>query len=369
MKQPIKILISGGGTGGHVFPAIAIANALKAMHANIDILFVGAKGKLEMHKVPQAGYPIKGLWISGFQRKFTLQNLLFPIKLLWSLVNAFFIVSKFKPNVAIGVGGYASGPTLKVAEWLGIPTVLQEANSYPGVTNRLLGKGATKVCLAYEGMEKYFDANKIVVTGNPIRSLITASKVTKAAAAAEFKLKADKKTVFITGGSLGAKAINLAVAKKISQLLQIPDVQIIWQTGKLYLPQYKFYKTDDVKHQLIITDFITRMDYAYALADVIVSRAGGTIAELAIIGKPAILLPSSNVAEDHQTKNVNALAAKNAAILVKDDEAEEKLVPTIIDLLNNKTLQNTLSQNFKQFAKPNAAKDIATLVTTIANSK
>jgi len=338
------------------------------MHTNIDILFVGAKGKLEMQKVPQAGYPIRGLWISGFQRKLTLRNLLFPIKLLWSLVSAFFIILKFKPNVAVGVGGYASGPTLKVAEWLGIPTVLQEANSYPGVTNRLLGKGASKVCLAYEGMEKYFETEKIVVTGNPIRSLITASKVTKEEAAKEFNLQTGKKTVFITGGSLGAKAINLAIAKKISQLLKMEDVQIIWQTGKLYLAQYEFYKTN-AEHKLVITDFITRMDCAYALADVIVSRAGGTIAELAIIGKPAILLPSTNVAEDHQTKNVEALVAKNAALLVKDSEAEEKLVPTIIDLLNNQELQNTLSENFKHFAKPNAANHIAEIVTEIANSK
>jgi len=368
MKQPLIVLISGGGTGGHVFPAIAIANALKVMHPNINILFVGAKGKLEMQKVPEAGYPIKGLWISGFQRKLTLQNLLFPIKLIWSLVSAFFIVLKFKPNVAVGVGGYASGPTLKVAEWFGIPTVLQEANSYPGVTNRLLGKGASKVCLAYEGMEKYFDAEKIVVTGNPIRSLITASTVRKAEAAAEFKLQADKKTVLITGGSLGAKAINLAIAKKISQLLQMQDVQIIWQTGKLYLAQYEFYKIN-AEHKLIITDFIKRMDCAYALADVIVSRAGGTIAELAIIGKPAILLPSSNVAEDHQTKNVKALVARQAALLVTDDEAEEKLVPTIINLLNDETLQKSLSQNFKQFAKPKAAKHIAEIVTEAANLK
>jgi len=368
MKQPMKVLISGGGTGGHVFPAIAIANALKEMHQNVDILFVGAKGKLEMQKVPQAGYPIKGLWISGFQRKLTLQNLLFPVKLVWSLINAFFIVLKFKPNVAVGVGGYASGPTLKVAEWLGIPTVLQEANSYPGVTNRLLGKDASKVCLAYEGMGKYFDAEKIVVTGNPIRSLIAASKVTREEAAEEFNLQVDKKTVFITGGSLGAKAINLAIAKKVSQLLQIEDVQIIWQTGKLYLAQYEFYKTN-AEHKLVITDFINRMDCAYALADVIVSRAGGTIAELAIVGKPAILLPSSNVAEDHQTKNVNALVEKNAAMLVRDDEAEEKLVPTIIDLLNNEDLQKTLSQNFKQFAKPDAAKHIAEIVTEVANTK
>lgn len=366
VKQ-MKVLISGGGTGGHVFPAIAIAHALKQMHQSIDILFVGAKGKLEMDKVPKAGYPIKGLWISGFQRKLTIKNLLFPVKLLLSLIKAFFIVKKFKPEVAVGVGGYASGPTLKVAEWLGIPTVLQEANSYPGVTNRLLGKGASKVCLAYEDMEKYFEKDKIEITGNPIRSQITDIDVSRAEAAKEFGLDEMKPTIFVTGGSLGARAINQAMAAQFEQIIA-NDIQLIWQTGKLYLEEFKPY-AKGYESRIIITDFITRMDCAYQLADVIVSRAGGTIAELAIIGKPAILLPSPNVTEDHQTKNVMALVKKNAAILVKDNDADEQLIPTILNLLNDKEKQQLLSENFKKLAKPNAAEDIAKIVTQVARKE
>ncbi len=362
--KEMKVLISGGGTGGHVFPAIAIANALKQMHQSIDILFVGATGKLEMEKVPKAGYPIKGLWISGFQRKLTLKNILFPVKLLVSLVKAFFIVRKFKPQVAVGVGGYASGPTLKVAEWLGVPTVLQEANSYPGITNRLLGKGASKVCLAYEGMEKYFDQDKIKITGNPIRSQIINIDVSREEAATEFGLDANKPTIFVTGGSLGARAINEAMATQFDQLIA-SEVQLIWQTGRLYLEEFKPYGKG-YEDRIIITDFITRMDCAYQLADVIVSRAGGTIAELAIIGKPAILLPSANVTEDHQTKNVMALVKKDAAILVKDKDANEQLIPTIINLLHDEPRKQTLSNNFKQLAKPNAAEDIARIVTKVA---
>jgi len=365
--KEMKVLISGGGTGGHVFPAIAIANALKEMHQTIDILFVGAKGKLEMEKVPKAGYPIKGLWISGFQRKLTIKNLLFPVKLLVSLFKAFFIVRKFKPQVAVGVGGYASGPTLKVAEWLGIPTVLQEANSYPGITNRLLGKGASKVCLAYEGMEKYFDKDKIEITGNPIRSQIIDIDVSREEAAKEFGLDANKATIFVTGGSLGARAINQSIAAQFEKIIEA-DIQLIWQTGKLYLEEFKSY-AKGYEDKIIITDFITRMDCAYQIADVIISRAGGTIAELAIIGKPAILLPSPNVTEDHQTKNVMALVSKEAAILVKDSEADEQLIPTILNLLNNEEHKESLSKNFKQLAKPNAAEDIAKIVTKVAQQK
>jgi len=363
----MKVIVSGGGTGGHVFPAIAIANALKTMHTNIDILFVGALGKLEMDKVPKAGYPIKGLWISGFDRKFTLKNLLFPFKLIYSLIKAFFIVLKFKPDVAVGVGGYASGPTLKVAEWLGVPTVLQEANSFPGVTNRLLGAGAKKVCVAYDEMDKYFAKDKLVITGNPIRSNIIELKISKEEAAKEFGLSTDLPTIFITGGSLGARAINNAIAAQYDEILA-SNVQVIWQTGKLYIEEFKSF-SEGYENRIVVTDFISRMDAAYQLADLVISRAGGTIAELAIVGKPAILLPSPNVTEDHQTKNVLALVKREAAILIKDREANKTLVPTALSLLLDENQKQRLSTNIRQLAKPNAAEHIANIVTEVAKYK
>ncbi len=356
----MRILVSGGGTGGHVFPAISIANAIKAKHPNAEFFFIGAKGKIEMEKVPKAGYPIEGLWISGVDRKITLRNLVFPFKLISSLVKSFFLIRKFKPQVGVGVGGYASGPALKMASWMGVPIVLQEANSFPGITNRLLGSNAAKVCVAYDNMERFFDKRKLEITGNPIRQQIVDLKVSKIEAAEHFNFKADKPTVFITGGSGGAKAINEGIASGYKALLE-SGMQIIWQTGKVYLEEYKHLEKG-FEDQLLITDFITRMDCAYTLADVIVSRAGGTIAELSIIGKPAILLPSAYVTEDHQTKNVMALVEKDAAVLVRDSESKEKLCKEIQDLMNNAERRKSLSENIKALAKPNAANDIAEIV-------
>lgn len=352
-----KIIISGGGTGGHVFPAIAIAKAIKKMAPATEILFVGANGKMEMEKVPQAGFEIKGLNIAGFQRKLSLQNLSFPFKLISSLWNAYQIVKKFKPDAAVGVGGYASGPTLKVANWQGVPTVLQEQNSLPGVTNQLLGKKASIVCVAYDHMDKYFDKNKIVFTGNPIRENIVSNKVDKNEALKSYGFTAERKTVFITGGSLGARAINNAIAKNIEKLIA-NDIQLIWQTGKIYVQEFKKYETQ-YPELVRVFDFIPDMDIAYSASDIVVSRAGGTISELAILGKAAILLPSPNVAEDHQTKNVMALVDINAAILIKDMDADEKLDDTIIDLIQDENKIKLLSTNIKTIARPNAADDIA----------
>jgi UDP-N-acetylglucosamine--N-acetylmuramyl-(pentapeptide) pyrophosphoryl-undecaprenol N-acetylglucosamine transferase len=366
-NKNIKVIISGGGTGGHIFPAIAIAKALKKINENIEILFVGANGKMEMEKVPQAGFKIVGLNIAGFQRRLTLQNLSFPFKLISSLWNAYSIVKNFKPDVAIGVGGYASGPTLKVANWQGVPTVLQEQNSLPGVTNQLLGKKASIVCVAFENMDKYFDAQKIVFTGNPIRENIVSNIIVRDKAVAEFNFVSNKKTVFITGGSLGARAINDAIAIQIQKLVDA-DIQVIWQTGKIYLQEFKKYETQ-YPNNIRVMDFIPNMDIAYSAADIVVSRAGGTISELAILAKPSILLPSPNVAEDHQTKNVMALVEKDAAILVKDTEAKNKLVDTIIDLLNNMSKQKSLSENILKLARPNAANDIAQQILKLIDKK
>lgn len=356
-----KVLISGGGTGGHVFPAIAIANAVKAIRPDTEFLFVGAHGKIEMTKVPEAGYPIKGLWISGFARKLTLKNLLFPFKLLHSLIKAFFIVRKFKPDVAVGVGGYASGPTLQVANWLAVPSLIQEANSYPGITNKLLGSKADVICVAYDKMDRFFDAEKIHITGNPIRKSILEINVSRDEAAAYFGLNPDKPIIFITGGSGGARAINDGIKTGLDKIKE-SDVQLIWQTGRVYLEEYKKYESNEIK----VLDFIKRMDCAYSAADIIISRAGGTIAELCIIGKPAILLPSANVTEDHQTKNVLALSDKDAAILVKDTDANESLVNVALELLKDDTKKQSLSKNIKALAKPESAENIAIEVLKLA---
>ena len=346
--------MSGGGSGGHVFPAIAIADAIRKELPDTEFLFIGAEGKIEMTAVPKAGYKIKGLKIAGFQRKLTIKNLLFPFKLIFSIIKAWFIVKKFKPNAAIGTGGYASGAAIKVAQWQGVPSFVQEQNAFPGITNKLLAKDVTKVFAAFPGLEKYFPANKIEITGNPLRGSISIDGINKITAIQHFGLDIAKKTIFITGGSLGASAINKAIAKQIN-LFKNNEIQLIWQCGKIYEEEYKQYETAQIK----VLSFIDRMDYAYAAADIIISRAGGTISELAIVGKACILLPSPNVAEDHQTKNVMALVEKNAAILIKDTEANEELAPKAIELLNDKEQQKALSNNIKQFAKPNAAQQIA----------
>lgn len=347
--------MSGGGTGGHVFPAIAIADALKKELPEANFLFVGAQGKIEMQAVPKAGYKIVGLPIIGLYRSLSWRTIQFPFKLLYSLVKAWFVLSKFKPDVAIGTAGYASGAALKVAEWKGIPTFIQEQNAFPGITNKLLGKKAKKVYVAFDGLDKFFAKEKIKLTGNPLRATINIKNIDKANALAHFGLQANKPTIFLTGGSLGAKTLNEAI-KQNKEKIEKANIQLLWQCGKIYEEDYKIFETKNIK----VKAFIDRMDYAYAMADILITRAGaGTISELELIGKPAILVPSPNVAEDHQTKNTMALVEKNASLYVKDANAVNTLIDVAIDLLNNKAKQTELSKNIKELAKPNAAKAIA----------
>jgi UDP-N-acetylglucosamine--N-acetylmuramyl-(pentapeptide) pyrophosphoryl-undecaprenol N-acetylglucosamine transferase len=355
--QQRRVIISTGGTGGHIYPAIAVAEALMTMDSNIDILFVGAKGKMEMERVPKAGFKIIGLWISGFQRKFTLQNLLFPIKLIASMWKAKSIINDFKPNVVVGFGGYASGPILKVAANSSIPTVIQEQNSYAGVTNKLLAQKANKICVAYDGMDKYFPAAKLVLTGNPIRMSFM-EKVDKITAYNYYQLDNSKKTVLIIGGSLGAKSLNQAMESNYELVSNQPTIQFLWQCGKLYQDAYQHTEIAALPNVKLVT-FIDRMDYAYAIADVVISRAGAlSISELCLVAKPVILIPSPNVAEDHQTKNANVLVQKNAALMIKDSEATSMIIEAI-QLLKDQNKLNTLASNIKTLAKPNAANSIA----------
>lgn len=359
MAKQNKIIISGGGSGGHIFPAIAIANALKQIEPDIDILFVGAKGKMEMERVPKAGYPIKGLWISGFQRKLTTRNLMFPFKLLSSLVKAFGIVRSFKPDVAVGVGGYASGPTLEMAARLGVPTLIQEQNSYAGITNRLLAKKVKKVCVAYDGMERFFPKENIVFTGNPIRQEITEIEGKRAEAYKHFRLDPTKKTIVVVGGSLGARAINNAIEASFDGFHNHQEIQVLWQAGKLYIEEFQQKETCQLPN-VHLTKFIDRMDLAYAVADLMISRAGAaTISELCLVGKPAILMPSPNVTEDHQTKNTLALVEKDAAVMVKDKEGAKKMFQTALDLLNDEAKLQSLSENVRKLGMKNAADTIA----------
>lgn len=359
----MRIIISGGGTGGHIFPAIAIANALKAADASTDILFVGADGRMEMEKVPQAGYKIRGLWISGFQRRLTLDNLSFPIKVIHSMVESWQILRTFKPDVVVGVGGYASGAVLRVAQFMRIPTVIQEQNSYAGVTNKLLAAKASKICTAYAECAQFFPPAKIVQTGNPVRSDITDITNKRTQAYAEYKLDPFKKTILVIGGSLGAKTINESINAAYEMWAEhADDVQIIWQTGKNYLDTYLKQPIAKLPNVYPMS-FISRMDLAYAAADVVVSRAGAlSISELCIVGKPAILIPSPNVAEDHQTKNAMSLVNINAALLIKDVESVDNLGKTVLNLLANTELQQSLSANILTLAKPNAAQEIAGVV-------
>ena len=359
----MKIIISGGGTGGHVIPAIAIADAIKKMRPDAEILFVGAKGKLEMEKVPKAGYPIEGLWISGFQRSLTVRNLLFPVKLLHSWWRARQIVRRFRPDVVIGVGGYASGPTLDAASAFSIPTVLQEQNSYPGVTNKILAKKAAKICVAYEGMDKFFPKEKIVLAGNPVRSEVFQNLENKRQeGCSHFGLDEKKQTIFVFGGSLGARTLNEAMAAGTQLLKENPQVQLLWQCGRLYHENFKNSETANLP-QVKIQPFIDRMDLAYAIADVVIGRAGAlSVSEMCLAGKPAILVPSPNVAEDHQTKNALALVEKDAALMVKDAAAKDELLWAAMEVLKNKELQAQLSRNIRQLARPDAAEVIAKVV-------
>jgi UDP-N-acetylglucosamine--N-acetylmuramyl-(pentapeptide) pyrophosphoryl-undecaprenol N-acetylglucosamine transferase len=353
-----RVIISGGGTGGHIFPAVAIADEIKRRNPQVAILFIGALGKMEMEKVPQAGYEIVGLPIAGFQRKLTLSNFLLPFKLLKSLWMARSVIKKFKPQLAIGVGGYASGPTLQMAQLLGIPTLIQEQNSFPGKTNQLLAKKTAKICTAYSGMDQFFPTSKIIQTGNPVRNLVTQNPQLREEAVTFFGLNPNKKTVLMIGGSLGARTLNESVLNHI-ELIQKEDIQVIWQCGKFYLENIENNFQDSWKTSVQVHAFIQRMDLAYAVADVIISRAGAlSVSELCLIGKPCILVPSPNVAEDHQTKNAMALVKQDAAVLVKDIEAKNTLIPTVIELLKDTDKCHELSKSILLLAKPNASIDI-----------
>ncbi|WP_396154060.1 undecaprenyldiphospho-muramoylpentapeptide beta-N-acetylglucosaminyltransferase [Flavobacterium sp.] len=350
-----KFIISGGGTGGHIYPAVAIANELKAQFPDASFLFVGAKDKMEMQKVPQAGYKIEGLWIAGLQRKITVQNALFPIKLASSLLKSFFILKRFKPDVVIGTGGFASGAVLKVASMLGIPTVIQEQNSYPGITNKLLAKKANSICVAYENLERFFPKEKLHFTGNPVRQDLMEVASKKEEAIAHFNLDASKKTLLILGGSLGARRINQLIEKELDFLLQL-DFQIIWQCGKHYLNEYSKYNE---KENVQVTAFIDRMDLVYAAADVVISRSGASsVSELCIVGKPTIFIPSPNVSEDHQTKNAKAIVERGAAILIKESNLDDEFKIVFEAIVKDQGKLQNLTENIKKLAKPNATKAI-----------
>ena len=366
-----RIIISGGGTGGHIFPAISIANALKQQCPEADILFVGAEGRMEMQRVPDAGYPIIGLPVAGFDRKHLWKNFAVLIKLLRSQYQARKIIRRFKPQVAVGVGGYASGPTLKMAAAMGIPTLIQEQNSYAGVTNKLLARQACRICVAYEGMEKFFPASKIILTGNPVRQNLTSEAPTRQEAASFFGLDPEKKTVLVVGGSLGARTLNEAMMKALPWMHGHPDIQFIWQTGRIYIDRVRQALTaftgeaartnrmSTLPH-VYYNDFLKNMAAAYAAADLVVSRAGaGSISEFCLLGKPVILVPSPNVAEDHQTKNALALVEKEAALYVKDSEAVERLMPLIAETVADTEKLESLSRHIARMAHPDAADIIA----------
>jgi len=357
-KRTYRIIISGGGTGGHIFPAVAIANELKAALPETDILFVGAKGKMEMTRVPEAGYKIIGLPIAGLQRKLTLKNLSFPVKVFNSLIKARMIVKDFKPDIAIGVGGYASGPVLRAASGMNIPCLIQEQNSYAGLTNKWLSKKARTICVAYERMERFFPANKIVVTGNPVRKDVVEIGGKKKAAMGLFGLSDAKKTLFAMGGSLGARTVNESILRGLQDLIDA-DIQLIWQVGKLYLEDIRKRVAGFDTSNIRIYEFMKEMDLAYAAADVVVSRAGAlSISELCLVKKPVIFIPSPNVSEDHQTKNAMALVEKNAALIVPDAEAQHRLVREAINLIRDNDRCQLLSENIGKMGKPNATKDI-----------
>lgn len=360
-----RFIISGGGTGGHIYPALAIAGEIKKRFPDAEILFVGASDRMEMQKVPQAGFPIEGLWISGLQRKLTIDNLMFPFKLISSLWKARKIIKKFRPDVVIGTGGYASAPTLKVAQWLGIPTVIQEQNSHAGVTNKWVCQKAKKICVAYDNMEKFFPKEKIVKTGNPVRSDLLNITVNKDETVSFFGLNPNKKTLLVLGGSLGARRINQLVEKNLS-LFEKLDVQVLWQCGKLYYEEYKKYDNTNVK----VLQFIDRMDFAYNLADLIISRAGASsVSELCIVGKPVVFIPSPNVAEDHQTKNAQAIADKNGAILLRERDLDEKFETVFSQLITDTAKQKQLAENIKKMAQPNATKDITDIIIQLIKTK
>ena len=349
-----RFILSGGGTGGHIYPAIAIANELKKRHPEAEFLFVGAKDRMEMEKVPQAGYKIEGLWISGLQRKLTFKNLMFPFKLISSLIRARSIVSQFKPDVVIGTGGYASGPLLRIASGRKIPCVLQEQNSYAGITNKLLKDKVKTICVAYDDMDKFFPKDKIVKTGNPVRSDLIYVQPDKREALATYDLSQNQKTLLVLGGSQGARRINQLIEEKLA-FFESSGVQVLWQCGKLYYEEYKKYNSENVK----VVAFLNQMHMAYAAADIIVSRAGASsVSELCIIGKPTIFIPSPNVAEDHQTKNAMALTSENAAVLIKEKHLDADFENEFLKVSESEEIQATLQKNIKAMAMPNATEDI-----------
>lgn len=366
MEKELRVIISGGGTGGHIFPAVSIANAVKALRPDAKILFVGALGRMEMQRVPAAGYEIKGLPICGFDRKNLLRNIKVLYKIWKSQRMAKQIIKDFKPQVAVGVGGYASGPTLNKAAAMGIPCLIQEQNSYAGVTNKLLAKKATKICVAYEGMERFFPAEKIILTGNPVRQALLETTTTREAAIKSMGFDPSKKTILLVGGSLGARTINESVLQHLD-IVKNSDVQFIWQTGKYYSEEIAKRLQGEELPNLKVTDFITDMGTAYKAADLVISRAGASsISEFCLIGKPVILVPSPNVAEDHQTKNALALANKDAAIYVKDAEAPATLLELAVKTVNDENKLKSLSENVLKLALPDSAEIIAKEVIKLA---
>jgi len=365
VEQPYRLIISGGGTGGHIFPAIAIANAFRQRYPNAQILFVGAKGKMEMNRVPDAGYKIIGLWISGLQRRLTLSNLLFPLKVLTSYVRAGLILRRFKPHVVIGTGGYASGPIMMAATRFGVPAVIQEQNSFAGLANKQVAGRAAAICVAYEGMEKYFPKNKLILTGNPVRRDIISVGEKRSKAQSHFGFDARVKTLLIIGGSLGARTINESVIHGIEKLIDA-GVQVIWQTGKGYFAAYQSQLSKFDLKRIRVQDFVKEMDLAYAAADVVISRAGAiAVSEICIAAKPVILVPSPNVAEDHQTKNAMALVNKEAAVLVPDKDARDRLVDESLKLLFDDVRAKRLSENISRLAKPRATEEIVDVIEKI----
>ncbi len=374
-QRPYRVIISGGGTGGHIYPAIAIANALKAMHTDTELLFVGAEGRMEMQKVPEAGYPIIGLWISGLQRKLSTDNLAFPVKLLSSSMKSFKILNEFKPQAAVGVGGFASGPLLYAASVKRIPSLLQEQNSYAGLTNKMLANQVQKICVANPGMEKFFPKEKLVFTGNPVRREIVEMAQNgldekRLEAMEYFGLNPAKKALLVIGGSLGARTLNNSIIANIGKLID-EQVQVIWQSGKFYYQQMKEQLEVMPNYEGIeLREFLNRMDLAYAASDVVISRAGAlSISELALVRKPVIFVPSPNVAEDHQRKNAEALVREQAARMVTDAEATTQLVDETLALLKDEDQQQRLRQNIDRWAKPNAAQHIAEEVVNLIESR
>lgn len=365
-----RLLISGGGTGGHIFPAIAIADAFKKRHPDAEIMFIGAKGRMEMDMVPKAGYPIEGLWISGFKRSLSLDNLLFPLKLLCSLVKAGKIIRRFNPDLVVGVGGFASGPTMRRAASMKIPVIIQEQNSFPGVTNRMMANKASRICVAYDAMDKWFHAEKIVLTGNPLRSNIMNVNVDRAESAAFFNLNPEKPVILLVGGSQGALGINRGVFAALSSFKD-NDVQLIWQTGKPYFEKASQAVDEmNLSYKIKCVVFIDRMDMAYSLADVVISRAGAiSISELSLMRKTVVFVPLPTAAEDHQTKNARRLVDADAALLVPNDATEQQLIPTVFALLADKDRCAAMSRNIYGFAKANAAELVVDEIDNVLNNK